>query len=104
MRFDEFPLRRGRTLGFGPEEEGRGSVRIPRAQRPSQAGCWVLAVALVLVTSIILIPSGFTALTVDEVKVIDGAGIFGADLDEVEAAVAELEKKGAEVRVRTITT
>jgi len=44
------------------------------------------------------------AQTVDEIKVIDGAGIFGADLNEVEAAVAALEKKGAEVRVRTITT
>lgn len=105
MRFDEFPWRRGGTRGVGPAEEGgRGSVRTPRTQHYSQARRWTPAVALALVVFIILIPTASMAQPVDEMKVIDGAGIFGSDLDEVEAAVAELEKRGAEVRVRTITT
>ncbi len=61
----------------------------------------LLGLSLIILS---VLPGVANSQGVDEIKVIDGAGIFGADLDDVEAAVAALEQKGADVRVRTITT
>jgi len=61
----------------------------------------LLGLSLVIIS---VMPGIANSQGVDETPVIDGAGIFGADLDDVEAAVAALEQKGADVRVRTITT
>ena len=50
------------------------------------------------------VPGTTSALDVDQIPVIDDAGIFGADFGGVEQAVVELGQKGADVRVRTINT
>jgi uncharacterized membrane protein YgcG len=62
-----------------------------------------------LVCSIILVLLAFFPVkglgqSVDRQPVIDDAGIFGNRMDEVEAAAAKLSDKGADVRVRTIST
>ncbi|NLE95766.1 MAG: TPM domain-containing protein, partial [Dehalococcoidia bacterium] len=63
------------------------------------AGIPILAALLILACT----PS-VSAQSQDRLLVVDGAGLFGERLDDVEAAAESLQSRGADLRVRTVFT
>lgn len=63
-----------------------------------------ILVSILIFVFLSIFPITGLAQTVDQVPVIDDAGIFGNQLGDVQAAANQLISRGADVRVRTIQT
>jgi uncharacterized membrane protein YgcG len=59
---------------------------------------------LLTLSMLFICPVAISAEDTDKITVIDDAGLFGNNIDNVEAAAAKLEDLGADVRIRTIET
>jgi uncharacterized membrane protein YgcG len=61
-------------------------------------------IATLAISMLFICPVAISAEDADRITVIDDANLFGNNIDDVEAAAAELEDLGADVRIRTIET
>ena len=66
---------------------------------------YIFFLTVLLTISILFVcPVAISAEDTDKTTVIDAAGLFGNDIDDVKDAALALEDLGADVRVRTIKT